>query len=819
MSTNSVSTNSIQELEAEQLYTHCDPEQFDFETTDDLEELHQIIGQERVVNSLEFGVHMKKDGFNIYALGPNETDKRHIVQKYLERIAADQESPCDYCYVYNFDDSSKPNMLTLPAGKATDLRESMEKLTEELDTTLTAAFESEEYQNRRQAIEDEVKQEQGQTFNDLQQKAQNKGLALVRTPAGFTFAPVKDGDIMNQQQLQELSDEEREKLEEKTEELQEELQKILRQMPARKRELRKRLRELDREIATYAIKDLMDAIREKFSEFDEVLEYLDAVQTDIVDNVNELTNQGQQQQQLAMLQGMQQDEMTQPSENPMLRRYKVNVLVDNSDTEGAPVIYEDNPNYKNLIGRVEYQAQMGGFSTDFNLIKPGALHRANGGYLVLDARRVLQEPYAWEGLKRALKSSKLKIESPGEAYGLISTVTLEPEPSDLNVKVVLLGERMLYYLLCEYDPEFQSLFKVEADFEDEMARNDDSHQQYARLLGNLVRERSLKALDKKAVARVIEHGARMVSDQEKLSTHTTEVVDLLMESDFWADKNGHDLITAEDVQKAIESQKYRSGRIRDKIQEAIERDSIYIDTKGEQIGQINGLSVLSIGNSMFGRPSRITAKVQLGKGDIINIDREVDMSGPIHSKGVLILKGFLGSRYGTDQPLSMSASLVFEQSYSGVDGDSASSTELYSLLSAIGQIPLRQDIAVTGSINQHGQIQPIGGVNDKIEGFFDICKQDGLTGDQGVLIPKTNVKNLMLRHDVVEAVQDGQFHIYPVETVEQGMELLTGLEMGERRDDGSYPDGSINQKVYDRLQQFVDKRKKLMKPQSTENNQ
>jgi lon-related putative ATP-dependent protease len=815
MSSNTTAYDSVDSLTPEQLYTRCDPTQFDFETTDELKELDQIIGQERVINALEFGVHMQKDGFNIYALGPNETDKRHIVQKYLEKVAAEHSIPSDYCYIFNFDDASKPNMITLPAGKATELRKAMDKLTEDLDTTLTAAFESEEYQNRRQAIEDEVKQQQGQTFNDLQQKAQNKGLALVRTPAGFTFAPVKDGEMMSQQDLQELSEEEHKELEEKTESLQEELQKILRQMPSRKRELRERFRELDKEIATYAIKDIIDAIRDQFSAFDEVLEYLDAVQKDIVENVDELTNQGQQG--MPMFQGMQQEEMGSPQENPMLRRYKVNVIVDNSDTQGAPVVYEDNPNYKNLIGRVEYQAQMGGFTTDFNLIKAGALHRANGGYLILDARRVLQEPYVWEGLKRVLKSGKIKIESPGEAYGLISTVSLEPEPCDLDIKVVLLGERMLYYLLCEYDPEFQSLFKVEADFDDDMIRGEDTHQQYARLLGNIVRERDLKPLGREAVARVIEHGARMVSDQERLSTHTTEIVDLLMEADFWAFKENREIIAASDIQQAIDSQKYRSGRIRDKIQEAIERDSIYIDTKGKKIGQINGLSVLNIGNSIFGRPSRITAKVQLGKGDVINIDREVDMSGPIHSKGVLILKGLLGARYGIDQPLSMSASLVFEQSYSGVDGDSASSTELYSLLSAIGEIPLKQNIAVTGSINQHGEVQPIGGVNEKIEGFFDVCQQDELTGDQGVIIPASNVKNLMLREDVIEAVRDNKFHIYPVEHIDQGMSLLTGMPMGERQDDGSYPDDTVNGRVNSRLQAFVEKRKELLKAQVHEN--
>lgn len=801
-------------LEANKLYQHCDTDRFDFETTNELDEIQNIVGQDRVISSIDFGVKMKKDGFNIFALGPNQTDKRQIVEKYLTGKAKDQEVPRDICYVNNFEESQKPKILKLPAGKGKELRNAMESLIEDLDTTLIAAFESEEYQNRKQAIQEEIQEAQGQNFTELQQKAREKGLALVRTPAGFSFAPIKDGDIMSQNELEELSEEEQEELEEKTEELQEELQAILRQMPARKRKIRERLRELDKEIATYAIKDLFDEVREQFKDLDRVQDYLDKVQMDIVENVQQITGNQQQGGLIQMMGGGNNQRPSSPQENPVMRRYKVNVIVDHSKSEGAPVVYEDNPNYKNLIGRVEYQSQMGALTTDFNLIKAGALHRANGGYLIVDARRVLLEPFAWEGLKRTLKSGELKIESPGESYGLISTVSLEPEPDDLDVKVILLGERLLYYLLCEYDPEFRSLFKVEADFADEVDRSDDNQQLYAQMIAGLVRENELRPLNKEAVGRVIERSARLAGDNEKLSAHTTDISDLLLEADHWAGENGNKVISSEDVQKAIDEQVYRSSRLKDKTQESIERDYLFIDTSGEEIGQINGLSVLMIGNLMFGRPSRITARVQLGKGDIIDIEREVEMSGPIHSKGVLILKGFLGERYALDQPLSLSASLVFEQSYSGIDGDSASSAELYTLLSAISEIPIKQSLAVTGSVNQHGRIQPIGGVNEKIEGFFDICKQDGLTGDQGVLIPASNVKNLMLKEEVVEAVDDGNFYIYPVETIDQGMELLTGKKMGVRRDDGSFPKDSINYLVSKRLSTMAERRKLFAAPKN-----
>ena len=809
-------------ISSENLYKVCDTDQFDFNTTEEISDKKPFIGQERLSSSLEFGVDIDKEGYNIFALGPNETNKLSHIQQYLEEKVNHKKSPPDICYVNNFDDRHKPEKLLIEAGMGTELKKEMEQLTEDLIPTLRSAFESEEYQNRKQALQSNVQEKQDQTFEELQKKAQEKGLALIRTPAGFSFAPMKDGDLMDESDLQDLSEEERERLQEETKKLQKELQKIIQRMPSNKRKIREQQKELDKEIATYAIKELFNKVREKFSEEEKVQNFLDNVEVDIVENVQKImSSQGQQGQGNPLMQmmggGQQMQQSGDASQNPILDRYKVNVLVDHSETEGVPVIYEDNPSYKNLIGRVEYQSRMGALTTNFNLIKPGAFHKANGGYLILDVRRVLLEPFAWESLKRVLKSGELKIESLGESYSLISTVSLEPEPIDMNVKVVLLGERILYYLLCELEPDFNSLFKVEADFEDEIDRSDENQTLYAKLLAGLIKKYELLHFNKSAVGRVVEQSARLAGDNEKLSTKTDEIKDLLVESSHWAEVNNHDVVELEDVQKAIDQKIYRSARLRDKVQESINRDYIFIDTEGTNVGQVNGLAVTGIGNLMFGRPNRITARVQLGKGEIIDIEREVEMSGPIHSKGVLILKGFLGERYAVNNPLSLSASIVFEQSYSNIDGDSASSAELYALLSAIGNIPIKQSFSVTGSVNQHGKIQPIGGVNEKIEGYFDICKERGLTGEQGVLIPKANEKNLMLKSEVIEAVKADKFQIHSVETVDQGMELLTGIEMGEPDEEGNYPEETINYKVTQQLNNFAASRRKFVTPENGRN--
>ena len=618
---------------------------------------------------------------------------------------------------------------------------------------------------------------------------------------------MREGQVLSSDEVQELSQEERKRLEAEVESLQGELQKVVRQVPSWQRETQEKLKELNREMANFAVSGLIGELREKYGDYPDIVAHLDSVQSDIVENARDFLQAGEQESNLpAILRVSGQD--SEPG-SPLARRYRVNLLVDHSESEGAPVIYEDNPTYQNLMGRVEHRAQMGALLTDFNLIKPGALHKANGGYLILDARKVLLQPYAWEALKRTMQSGEIRIESLGQMLSIVSTISLEPDPIPLDVKVALYGEPMLYYLLYQLDPDFVELFKVEADFSEQMDRQDRNQQLYAQMIATLARQEELLPLNRAAVARVIERSARLAGDAQKLSIRTRDVTDLLREADYWAREAGNDTVRAENVQEAIDAQIYRADRIRERMQEAILRDIVLIDTEGEKVGQVNGLSVIMLGNFAFGRPSRITARVRLGKGDVMDIEREVDLGGPLHSKGVLILSGFLGARYARERPLSLSASLVFEQSYGGVDGDSASSAELYALLSAIAELPIRQSLAVTGSVNQHGIVQAIGGVNEKIEGFYDVCQARGLSGEQGVLIPASNVQHLMLRKDVVEAVEAGQFHVYPVETVDQGIEILTGLPAGEPDEEGEYPEGSANYLVKERLSKLAEKRQEF----------
>ncbi|MGD1993257.1 MAG: AAA family ATPase [Anaerolineae bacterium] len=796
---------SIKRLDPAQLYQRTDPEQFDFETTAELEELTDIIGQSRAVDAMRFGVGIEREGYNIFALGPSGTGKESVIRQHFEKRAREKPTPPDWCYVNNFEDSHKPRGIHLPAGKGVVFRKDMEKLVEEIRTALSAAFESEEYQARRQAIMEEFKEKQAAAFEELQEAAQERGVTLLRTPSGLVIAPVRDGEVLSSEEVQELSEEEQARLQSKVEDLQGELQKIIRQVPAWQRETQEKLNELNQEVASFAIGGLIDELREKYADLPAIREYLDEVQEDVVKNAQDFLAPEEEGPSIAqMLTG--DGGQGRRGDAARLRRYGVNVLIDHSDTQGAPVVYEDNPTYQNLIGRVEHMARMGALLTDFQLIKPGALHRASGGYLIVDARKVLTQPYAWEGLKRVLQAGQVRIESVGQMLSMISTVSLEPEPIPLDVKVALFGERMLYYLLWQLDPDFAELFKVEVDFEEQMDRTHGNQQLYAQLIATLAKKKELRPFDRTAVARVIERGARLAGDREKLTMRTRNIVDLLEEADYWAGENGNDTVADSDVQRAIDAQIHRADRVRERVQEAILRDTFLIDTEGEVVGQINGLSVLRMGNFAFGRPTRITARTRLGKGQVLDIEREVELGGPIHSKGVLILSGFLGGRYTSDRPLSLSASLVFEQSYGGVEGDSASTAELYALLSAIADLPIRQSLAVTGSVNQRGRVQAIGGVNEKIEGFFDVCQARGLTGDQGVLIPSSNVKHLMLRQDVVEAVENGQFHIYPVETVDQGIEILTGVPAGERDEEGNYPESSVNYRVARRLAELAKKR-------------
>jgi len=807
-------TDDSTRLDPAKLYHYTDPSQFGFETTDEVEDLTEVIGQPRAVEAMEFGMAIEEKGYNIYAMGPPGIGKQSLMRQFFEERARDEPAPSDWCYVNNFEDDHKPNAIELPAGLGVELRDDVQELVEQFDTALSAAFESEEYQSRRQSIMEEFRESQQQAFQDLQRRAEEEDVRLIRTPAGLAVAPVRGDEVLSPDEIQELSEEEQGQLQQKVEEMQAELQEILRQVPSWQRDMRERLNELNREMANLAVGGLIDELREKYSDYPEVVDHLDAVQEDVVENAETFLPQGGGQQQggqqalQQMLQGGQGQAQAQQAmvQEALMRKYKVNVLVDKGDTDHAPVVYEDNPTYQNLIGRIEHMARMGALMTDFHLIKAGALHRANGGYLLLDARKVLTEPYAYEALKRAMDAGMLRIESLGRQLSVISTVSLEPEPIPLDVKVGLYGNRLIYYLLTQFDPDFANLFKVEADFHEEMKRDDKNQKLYAQLIATMVHEAELQPFDSDAVARVIERSARMVGDSEKLSTKGQDIGDLLREANHWAKRNGNDVVTATDVEKAINAQIYRADRLRERMQEAILRDTVLIDTEGEEIGQVNGLSIIPLGDFMFGRPTRITARTRMGKGEVVDIEREVELGGPIHSKGVLILSGFLNGRYVEEKPLSLSASLVFEQSYSQVEGDSASSAELYSLLSSLAEAPIKQSMAVTGSVNQRGQVQAIGGVNQKIEGFFDICEARGLTGDQGVLIPASNVKHLMLRQDVVEAVKKGRFHIYPVETVDQGIEILTGVPAGERDKQGNYPEGTINHIVERRLAELAEKR-------------
>ena len=795
----------VDALPADVLRRCCDPDALPFETTAELNGPIAFIGQERPMSAIRFGVKMHRQGYNIFALGPAGLGKHTLVRRTVEERAAQEPSPPDWCYVNNFDQPYRPSVLKLPTGKGRDFKRDMEHLVEDMQTALSAAFESEEYQSRRRALDSEFQDQQQATLVDLQEDARRRNLALLRTPSGLAFAPLKDGEVLPPDEYEKLPEEEQQRIQADVEVMQEELQKVLSKAPRWEREMRNRLRELNREVAAVVLNDLIEEMSGKYGDTPGIVAYLDAVRRDVNDHLGDFLAAGEKKHQAA------------DGDSPIafvdsvspLRRYQVNLLVDSADVEGAPVIYESNPTYTNLTGRVEQMAQMGALVTDFMLIKPGTLHRANGGYLILDALKVLINAYAWEGLKRSLEFGELRIESALQMLSLASTVSLEPEPVPLDVKVVLLGDRMLYYLLSQADPDFNELFKVTADFADEVERTPETQQSYAGLIATIVRNESLRNLDRRAVGAVLDHAARLVSDSERLTAQLQAIVDLLQEANFWADEAGSDLITAEHVRQAIDAQIFRLDRVAQLMQDEVLRKTILIETDGAVVGQINGLSVLQIGNYAFGQPSRITASVRMGRGDVVNIEREVNMSGPIHSKGVLILSSFLNSRYALNQPLSLSASLVFEQSYGGVEGDSASSTELYALLSAIGQVPIKQSLAVTGSVDQQGRVQAIGGVNEKIEGFFDLCTARGLTGEQGVLIPATNVKNLMLRSDVVEAVKAGQFHIYPIAHVDEGIELLTGLPAGEPDKRGRYPKGTINRAVPDRLAAFGRRRRAL----------
>ena len=787
-----------QPLGAGELRRTVDSGSLGFKTTDELEPMAGLIGQDRALRAIQFGAEMAAHDFNMFVLGPPATGKTTAVKAYLARKVSQSAKPADWVYVNNFENFNRPRALRLPCGRAGQLAKMMIAAVDELRVTLPANFEGDDYQARRRAIDGAFRSGQEEAFQALSQKAQAQNIAILKTPTGFVMAPMHEGKVVKPEVFNALPEHMRKAVEAKVEALQGELEKVLELLPKSDKERRGKLSTLNTEAASAVVREAIDDIKVAFADVAPVVTYLEAAERDLVRNVG-----------LFLATNEEESELVKPpadtSRDPRFRRYMVNVMVANGSPDQCetPVIEEDNPNYGNLIGRIEHIAQMGALVTDFQLIKPGSLHRAIGGYLLIDARKLLLSPFAWEALKRTIKSREIRIEQPVETMGFASTQTLDPEPIPLDVKIILLGERQLYYLLAEHDPEFRGLFKVQADFDDTIQRSAENDRAFARVIASIVKEHKLQPFDAGGVARLIEEAARLADDRDKLSIEIGRIADAAREADYWARDSKRKLTTREDVARAIGEQIQRADRARDRSQESIDRNIVLIETTGSKVGQINGLSVLQLGDFSFGRPSRITARIRMGSGRVTDIEREVNLGGPLHSKGVMILWGFLAGRYAQDVPLALAATLVFEQSYGGVDGDSASSTELYALLSALSGVPIRQDLAVTGAVSQHGEVQAIGGVNQKIEGFFDICKSRGLSGRQGVLIPRSNAQHLMLREDVVTAVKEGQFNVYPVATIDQGIELLTGVKAGERDGAGQFAPGTINRLVDDRLHQFA----------------
>lgn len=795
---------AITKLTSEQLYRKCDAAKFDFTTTADLEERLSALGQDRAICAVELGINIKSRGYNLFCLGPEGTGKTSLVKRILEKEGKQRPTPDDWAYVYNFDEPHKPIAVNFPAGAAAGFAKDMEEFAYAMEHDLPEAVKNELYEEQLSVIREKYQEKRNDYVKVLQKKAKGKKVSLLHMPMGVVVAPMKNGEIISPDVFDTLSDDEKNEIMADLNAMQEEIAQHQDDAPGWEEKQTEEIKKLQEKLVKDAIKKPINDIKQKYRGNKKVAEYLKAVQNYILENIP------------SFVPNYDQDSKPQTEEEPMAgllsqlknqqeedkySKFKVNVVVKNVPDSGAPIVLLDHPTQGNLVGKVERIQQFGALITDFTLIKGGALHRANGGFLLIDARKLLLQPYSWDSLKRALASKEIKIEAPSEDTSF-STISLDPQPIPLDVKVVMTGDAELYDLLSERDPDFSDYFKVEADFGMIIDRTDENEVEYAKLIGSLTKKKNLRSLNKQAVARVIEYSSRLADDSEKLTAHVSSIGDLLKEADYWARKSKASQIGKNHVDQAIKSQIYRSDRVNRAMLEQIDKGTILLDVKGERVGQINGLVVYNFTRNSFGKPTRITTQVRLGRGEFINIEREVAMSGPIHSKGVLILQALIANRFAKRSPLSLSASIVFEQSYGGVDGDSASSTEYYCMLSAIANLPIKQSLAVTGSINQFGEIQPIGGVNEKIEGFFEVCKYNGLTGKQGVIIPRTNVVNLMLREDVLEAVENGQFSIYAIDDVDDGIELLTRIPAGKADKRGRFPKGTVNYMVQQSLEEY-----------------
>jgi len=794
----------IRRLPADALMWRCDPKQLAFQSTGDLAPDVQIIGQTRAVRALAFGLAVDQNGYNIFVSGAPGTGRRTYACAEVERAARTRPTPPDWCYVRNFANASQPTAISLPAGQGRAFQHDAAEMITEVREGLRRAFASEVYERRRTDVIKQYEQAVGAIWQRLEEQARQQGLVMQRTPAGVATVPVDlQGRPISEEVFQKLPEADRQRIVQRTQALQDAVAETLREIRAKEREGREALRTLDQETARYMIDAPVSRVKGQYSAYSSVVAFLDAARQDMLEHLSEIRGDGDEEAGAA-----QRFELPIPRRDPFAR-YQVNLFVSHTKDTGAPVVIEPNPTYYNLVGKTEYRAEFGAMVTDFTMIKPGALHLANGGYLIFQARDVLFNSYAYEGLKRALRSGQIRIESLAESIGMLPTATLRPDPIPLQVKIVMIGTPDLYHLLYAYDEEFEKLFKIRADFDVVMDRTPDTIQEYARAIAAICKRNQLCNFDASAVAKILEYSARLAAQQDKLSTRFNEVVEIVFEASAWARQSGSDLVTHEHVQRAVDEKASRSNMVEEKIREMITRGQILVDTDGGVVGQINGLSVLQLGDYMFGQPSRITARAYVGGRGVVNIERETHMSGRIHSKGVFVLSSFLASRFAQQQPLSLSASLTFEQLYSDVDGDSASSTELYALLSELSGLPIEQGIATTGSVNQMGEIQPIGGVNEKIEGFYYVCKAKGLTGRQGVIIPHQNVSDLMLRDEIVAAVREDHFHIWAVHSIDEGIEILTGAPAGAADQSGEYPPGSVNARVTARLAELASRYRKF----------
>jgi len=785
----------VKKLQLEDVYKKCDESIFGFESTEELFPLAGTIGQDRAIASLDFGLNLSAKGFNIYALGAQGTGKMRAIRTLLSEKVKKEPVPPDWCYLYNFKNPDAPLSVSLPAGKALEFQKDMESMINTLKIEIPKAFESKEYDKQRNKILEDFQQKQKEWFSAIEEEAKAKGFAIRKALAGLIIVPVKrDGEPLTEEEFQALDNETRKRIDEFGKMLQDKLDDVVRAVKEAEKIVKDMLIRLERQIALDVIEQPIEELKKKYFFNERIIEYLNSVKEDILNNLQDFKVQEEAVPPIPPFMKLPRD--------ASFTKYSVNVLVDNSNAEGAPVVYEPNPTYLNLFGRIEYKIQYGMAVTDFTMIKPGSLHKANGGYLVLDAMALIKNLFSYDALKRALRSKEIRIEDVWEQYRLITTTTLRPEPIPLNVKVILTGTPFLYYILYNYDDEYRELFKVKAEFDTRMPRNEENINKYAQFITLCQKEEELFPFHRSAVAKIVEYGSRLAEHQEKLSTKFSNIADIVRESHFWAKKDGKNVVKGEHVVKALEQRVYRSASIEEKLKELILEDVLIVETSGNKVGQINGLAVLDLGDYSFGKPSRITARTYLGKAGIVNIERETKMSGKIHEKAVMILSSYLWSKYAIKKPISLSASLTFEQLYEMIEGDSATCAELYAILSSLSEIPLKQSIAVTGSMDQRGEVQPVGGINEKIEGFFELCKIRGLDGTHGVIIPRRNIKHLMLKEDIQKAIKEEAFHIYAIDFAEEGLEILTDMPAGELQPDGTYPEGTINYLVMKKLEEM-----------------